>query len=395
MTKIWEKGHVTNKKIGEYTVGNDYILDMQLLPYDILASKAHAKMLCSCNYITKDELTKLDNAFDALLDLYKEGKFSIKQEEEDCHTAIENYLIGELGDVGKKIHLARSRNDQVLTALRLLYLDKLKSTLKTAKELQKSISEFAKKNKNVQMPGYTHMRKAMPTTIDTLAFAYMAMLDDDILLAESALKTLNKNPLGSAAGYGVPLKIDRMLTAKEMNFVKVQENPIHCGNSRGKYESLVAYTMFSFMQTLNRIASDLLLFTTTEFGFFKLPVEVCTGSSIMPQKANPDVLELVRGNAHVVHGNLIAINGIMLNLTSGFQRDYQLTKGPVLQSLKIAEDSLKIMALAFSKLETNKDNLKKAMTSELFATEKAYKLVVEKGMTFRDAYKQITKEIQF
>ncbi|MFH1260541.1 MAG: argininosuccinate lyase [Candidatus Micrarchaeota archaeon] len=393
MTKIWEKENTKVKKeVEAYTVGEDYILDMQLLPYDIKASKAHAKMLYSNGYLTKQELGQLLDALKELEKLVLDGKFKIKQEEEDCHTAIENFLIQKLGDAGKKIHTARSRNDQVLTALRLLYIDKLATVMANAKSLQKQISVFAKENKGMQMPGYTHMRKAMPTTVDTLTLAYVAMLDDDITMAKSVLAVLDKNPLGSAAGYGVPLRIDRGITTKELGFETVQENPIHCGNSRGKYESMVVYCLFGFMQTLNKIASDIILFSTSEFGFFKLPHDVCTGSSIMPQKANPDVLELIRGNSHVLHGNLVTINGICLNLMSGFHRDYQLTKGPALNSIKITNDSIGMMTLVFAGLKTDKKRLEDAMTPELYATEKAYKLV-EQGIPFRDAYKKIAKEI--
>lgn len=395
MSKIWEKGHgKINKEIEDYTVGNDPLLDMELLPYDLKASKAHAKMLCACGYITRSELKQLLSALDEIADLYKKGKFKVNKQDEDGSTAIENFLVNKLGDTGKKIHTARSRNDQTLVSVRLYLIDKIKQTIREIKTLQKSIKSFAKKYKSIQMPGYTHMRKAMPTTVDTLALAYVDMLSDGLMELESSLKILDKNPLGSAAGYGVPIKIDREITTKELGFSKTQENPIACANSRGKYESLVIYSMFSIMQTLNRIATDLILFSTSEFGFFKLPINMCTGSSIMPQKANPDVLELVRANSHVVHGCLITVNGITLNLMSGYQRDYQLTKEPVIKSLKIANNSIKIMSLVFSGLKVNKEKLKQAMTKELFATEKAYKLV-EKGIPFRDAYKQVAKEIKF
>jgi len=232
----------------------------------------------------------------------------------------------------------------------------------------------------------------MPTTVDMLALAYHDMLSDDLQLLDSVLKTLDSNPLGSAAGYGVPLKIDRRMTAKEIGFAKVQENPIHCANTRGKYEALAISACFSLMQTLNKMATDLALFTMEEFGFFKLPKDICTGSSIMPQKQNPDVLELVRGNAHVVHGCLVTVNGLVLNLPTGYNRDFQLAKEPMMKSLKITNESLKIMTKIFSRLETDNSRLKTAMTSELYATEKAYKLV-EKGMPFREAYKKVAEEL--
>ena len=393
MSKLWQKkGIELDKDVEAYTVGIDYVLDNELLPYDIQASKAHAKMLHACGYLTKDELGKLLAGLEEIAGLHQNGKFVVKQDDEDSHTAIENYLVKKLGDTGKKIHTARSRNDQSMTMIRLYMLDKLGQLKYQAKQLQSTLSDFAEKNKGVPMPGYTHMRKAMPTTVDMLALAYHDMLSDDLQLLDSVLKTLDSNPLGSAAGYGVPLKIDRRMTAKEIGFAKVQENPIHCANTRGKYEALAISACFSLMQTLNKMATDLALFTMEEFGFFKLPKDICTGSSIMPQKQNPDVLELVRGNAHVVHGCLVTVNGLVLNLPTGYNRDFQLAKEPMMKSLKITNESLKIMTKIFSRLETDNSRLKTAMTSELYATEKAYKLV-EKGMPFREAYKKVAEEL--
>jgi len=393
MSKLWQKkGIELDKDVEAYTVGIDYILDNELLPYDLQASKAHAKMLHACGYLTKDELGKLLAGLEEIAGLHQNGKFVVKQDDEDSHTAIENYLVKKLGDTGKKIHTARSRNDQSMTMIRLYMLDKLGQLKYQAKQLQSTLSDFAEKNKGVPMPGYTHMRKAMPTTVDMLALAYHDMLSDDLQLLDSVLKTLDSNPLGSAAGYGVPLKIDRRMTAKEIGFAKVQENPIHCANTRGKYEALAISACFSLMQTLNKMATDLALFTMEEFGFFKLPKDICTGSSIMPQKQNPDVLELVRGNAHVVHGCLVTVNGLVLNLPTGYNRDFQLAKEPMMKSLKITNESLKIMTKIFSRLETDNSRLKTAMTSELYATEKAYKLV-EKGMPFREAYKKVAEEL--
>jgi len=392
LAKLWQrKGKDMEPDAEKYTVGNDYILDAELIPYDIRASKAHAKMLAAKGYLSKKELNSLLKGLDEIGTLHSQGKFVIKAEDEDCHTAIENYLVTLFGDVGKKIHTARSRNDQSMTALRLLFMDKLAQIVRDAEALQTALGEFSKNNKGVPMPGYTHMRKAMPTTVNTLVQAYQDMISDDIALIKSVLDIINKNPLGSAAGFGVPLDIDRTMTTKELGFASVQLNPIHCANSRGKYESLVAYSLFSIMQSLNKIAIDLILFSMPEFGYITLPPSMCTGSSIMPQKQNPDVLELVRANAHIVHGNLVKINGIILNLPSGYNRDFQLTKGPVLESLHITSASLRIMTKLFRKLETENQKLKAAMTPELFATMRVYDLV-KKGMPFRDAYKKVASD---
>jgi len=390
--KLWQKKGKLDPEVEGFTVGNDYVLDAELLPYDLKASKAHARMLQSCGYLTKKELKGILAVLDELGKLHSKGKFPIRPEDEDCHTAIENYLIKKLGEAGKKIHTARSRNDQSMTALRLLYVEWMKAILKEAKSLQKSIKAFAKKNKG-QMPGYTHTRKAMPASVEMLANAYSDMLQDDTSTLSCTLKLLDKCPLGSAAGFGSPLEINRKMTAKELGFSLVQDNPIHCANSRGRYESAVTYGMLCLMQSLNRMATDLIYFTAPEFGFFSLPQELCTGSSIMPQKQNPDVLELVRAKAHVVHGNLVQINGMVMNLPSGYNRDYQLTKEPTLRSLQIAFNSLRIMNKIFSKMKADKKRLKNAMTPELFATEKAYKLV-KKGVPFREAYRKVAQEFQ-
>ena len=394
MSKLWQKkDEPLDPEVEKYTVGNDYILDLELLPYDLMASKAHAKMLEKMGYASEGELKQLITGLDEISQMHTQGKFEIKPEDEDCHTAIENYLTNRFGDVGKKIHTARSRNDQSMTAIRLLMMDRLKAVEKQITELQKQLESFAIKNKGKAMPGYTHMRKAMPSSVDMLFFAYRDMLGDDKLMLKSVLSLINKNPLGSAAGYGVPLKIDREMTAKELGFASTQDNPIHCANSRGKYESIVVFSLNCIMQSLNKMASDLILFTMPEFGFFTLPKNVTTGSSIMPQKQNPDVLELVRANSHVVNGHLATINGIIPNLPSGYNRDFQLTKEPLLKSFKITMDSLKVMSIVISGLGTQDSRLKTALTPELYATEKTYKLV-EKGMPFREAYQKVAQEIE-
>lgn len=388
--KLWRKKGVNLDPDAEaYTVGMDYVLDMELLPYDIKASKAHARMLQKQGYLSRDELKALLQGLDEISRLRAQGKFTIRREDEDCHTAIESFLVERCGDAGKKIHAARSRNDQSLTALRLYMLDNLRGILDGAAGLKKALKALSKSK--APMPGYTHMRKAMPSSVGMLFSAYMDMVDDDIAHIGAVISILDKNPLGSAAGYGVPLKIDRGMTTKELGFAKLQENPIHCANSRGKYESLAVSGLLSLMQSLNRMASDLMLFSMPEFGFFTLPASLCTGSSIMPQKRNPDVLELLRANAHIVHGDLLKIDSIIMGLPSGYNRDYQLTKGPLIESMGIASASLGMMTKMVSGLSIDEDALGKAMTKELYATEKAYGLI-EKGMPFREAYKKIAED---
>jgi len=383
MGKIWDKGYNLDKDVEDYTVGKDYILDQVLLPYDIQASIAHAQMLEGCGYLTKEESAALVSALETLA---KEG-LEIKKEDEDSHTAIEKYLTQKLGEVGKKIHTARSRNDQCLVAMRLYLLDNL-GKLET--QLKSLIKEL-KSKEDLPMPGYTHTQKAMPSSSGMLFSAYSDSLEDDLVLLQALKKILDKNPLGSAAGYGVPLKINKESTTKKLGFAKTQENPIHCANSRGKYELLALNVLSSIMLDLNKMASDLILFSTSEFRFFTLPKTLCTGSSIMPQKVNPDPLEVVRANYHVVAGYQSMVGGICSNLISGYHRDFQLTKGPILNSMETTLSSAKVMGKIVSGLKLNKEKMKAAMTEELYATEKAY-MLVEQGVPFREAYKKVSEE---
>lgn len=389
--KLWRKaGARLDAGIERYTVGKDHRLDLELLPFDLQASAAHAKMLRSCGYLSRAELGKLLRGLREAQRLHARGRFPIRPQDEDCHTAIENFLTRRLGAVGGKIHTARSRNDQALTALRLLMKARLQEIGRSTRRLQAAIAAFAARCAGLAMPGYTHMRKAMPTTVDTLALAWRDMLEDDLLLLRAVLAVLDKSPLGSAAGFGVPLRIDRKRTAKELGFAAVQENPIHCANSRARYEALAVQAVYGVMKTLNRAASDLALFTMSEFGFFRLAPQHCTGSSIMPHKRNPDVLELVRAQAHAVRGYLLWIDGLTLDRPSGYHRDYQLAKEPLLESLRIAAESLEIMEKVVSGLTADPERLAAAMTEELYATEKACRLV-EKGVPFRRAYRMVAE----
>lgn len=382
MAKLWQKGYTLDKDIEVYTAGEDYLLDQVLLPYDITASIAHAKMLAKCGYLSSGEAKAIVKELEAIA---KTG-LEISKEDEDCHTVLENLLVKRLGKTGEKVHTARSRNDQVLVAMRLYLKDSLKQTGMEVKELVKALRKKAKAGQ--PMPGYTHTRKAMPSSAGMLFAAHADMLEEELVLLAAVGKIIDQNPLGSAAGYGVPLKIDRAMTTRLLGFAKTQDNPIYCANSRGKTEMLVVGALTQVMLDLNRIASDLILFSCPEFGFFQLPREYCTGSSIMPQKVNPDPLELVRANYHVVVGHYAAISGICSNLISGYHRDYQLTKGPAIRSVMITLGSLKVMAKIMNGLKMDRKKMREAMTPEIYATTRAYKLV-EKGVPFREAYRKI------
>jgi len=389
--KLWEKKYQLNKQIESYTVGNDYIIDQKLVKYDCQGSIAHVKMLKKIGILTNDECDKLIMALYEIIKIDNNGTFIIEQEQEDCHTAIENFLVKKLGDIGKKVHTARSRNDQVLTALRLYYKDEIDIISHLIDKLVETLVLFKEKYGNIKIPGYTHMQKAMPSSIDLWIEAFIDSMSDNKIMLKDMSKLIDQSPLGTGAGYGLPIKVDKQFTSEILGFKKVQNNPIYAQNSRGKFESSILHSLSMIMFDLNKIASDLILFSMQEFGFFELPDEICIGSSIMPQKKNPDVLELLRAKYHTILSYEFEIKNIISNLTSGYNRDLQLTKNPTIKGFEITKESLSVICLVIDKLKVNKENCKKAMTEELYATEKAYELV-EKGIPFRDAYKKISKE---
>jgi len=389
--KLWEKNYKLNKKIEEYTVGNDYIIDQKLVKYDCIASIAHAKMLCKINILTKDECKKIVKKLKEIIKLDIEDLFKINKEDEDCHTAIEKFLIKELGKTGKKIHTGRSRNDQVLTALRLYYKDELKFVIESVNNLIGALESLKEKFGDIEIPGYTHMKKAMPSSINLWCNAFIESMNDDVTLLNFIYEHIDKSPLGTGAGYGIPIEVDREFTAGLLGFQKIQKNPLYVQNSRGKFESLILHGLNNIMLVLNKLSMDVLLFGTSEFGFMEFPSEFCTGSSIMPHKKNLDALELIRANYHKTVGFEFEIKNIIGNLISGYNRDLQLTKEPTIKGFNITKDSLEVMNFLLMELKVNKNKCKEAMTKELYATKKIYDLV-GKGFTFRDAYKKISKE---
>ncbi|MCK4437380.1 argininosuccinate lyase, partial [bacterium] len=370
--KLWEKGYQLNKEIEKFSVGEDYLLDKELVKADVLGSIAHARMLAGIKVLRQTEFRKLKGALLEILKLNKEGKFIISQEDEDVHTAVENYLTERLGDLGKKIHTARSRNDQVIVDLRLYSKRKLLDIKEAVLRFCQGLLTFCQKNKEVPMPGYTHSRKAMPSSVALWAGAFLESLLDDLILIESAYKINNQCPLGSAASYGVSLNIDRQLTSELLGFEKVQNNVLYVNNSRGKMEAAVLSSLSQVMSDLSKLAEDLILWTREEFGFFTLPDELCPGSSIMPQKKNPAALELIRAKSSAVYSYLFEVMNILNGLPSGYNRDLQLTKEPLMKGLEATESSLRICCLIISRLKVNKENLNEALTPELFATDEVY-----------------------
>ena len=389
--KLWNESNL-NKEIEDFTVGEDYILDQKLVKYDCLASIAHAKMLGKIGILKKKEVKKLVKELDNIIELDRKGKFKIKKEQEDCHTAIENYLTRKLGDLGKKIHTGRSRNDQVLVALRLYYREKLNENKRLITKLIQTFKKFLRRYGKIKLPGYTHTRKAMPSSVALWGNSFIDSMKDSLKILNLALELINQSPLGTGPGYGMPyLKLDRRFTAKLLGFKKVQRNPIYTQNSRGKFESTILHALSQIMFDLNKIATDLIIFSMPEFGYFEIPKEFCTGSASMPQKRNPDALELVRAKYHTLTAYEFQIKNTISNLLSGYSRDLQLTKEPVMKGLELTKENLSIMNLIISGLKVNRENCQKALTGEVFATEEVYQLV-KKGVPYREAYRKISKK---
>ncbi len=388
MSKLWQKNYELNELIEEFTVGIDYILDQKLIPSDCVASMAHARMLESIGILTADENTALAKGLLQILKEHKAGNFPILRSDEDGHTAIENRLVELAGDAGKKIHTGRSRNDQVVTALRVYGRSKVLQMIREGGVLVESLLALAEKHASTPMPGRTHMQIAMPSSVGLWAAGYAEEINDILALLSSSWEILDQNPLGAAAGYGVPLKLDRAMTAELMGFSRVQNNVIYVNNSRGKMELMVLDLLDQLMLSMSKMAQDLILFSLPEFGYFSLPAELCSGSSIMPQKKNPDGLELMRAKAGTVSACGTQVRNILRSLPSGYNRDFQETKEPFLKGCDITLQSLRVMTLTFEKLEVNPEKLKAGFSKDIYATDAALELVAG-GMSFRDAYKEV------
>lgn len=392
MAQLWKKDYQVNDEIIKFTVGNDFELDQRMVRQDALGSIAHAKMLMKIKALAINEFKKLQRELRNIINLDKQGKFKVKPEDEDVHTAIENHLVAKLGDLGKKIHTARSRNDQVVVNTRLYNKEKLQDIYKHTLNLIDVIYKSAKKYEFVPMPGYTHMQRAMPASVGMWMGSFAEALLDDLKVMQTAYEINDQCPLGSAAGFGVNLNIDREFTSKLLGFKKLQNNSMYVSYGRGKIDAHILYALYSIMNTLAKLANDILIFSMSEFQFIKLPDKFCTGSSIMPQKKNGDVFELTRGKCKVMLGYLIQEIEIFTPLLSGYNRDTQLTKEPLIKGLELAENTIKIMALTVNELHVNKENCKKALSTDIFATDYALDLV-KKGMPFRDAYRDVAKHL--
>ncbi len=391
--KLWEKGIPVNKAIEEFTVGNDRELDIYLAPHDILGSMAHVTMLESVGLIEKDELPVL---LSALKNLYKTAtnkKFAIDAGVEDVHSQVELLLTKELGDLGKKIHSGRSRNDQVLLDLKLFTRDAIREIVETASSLIDILLQRAEGTKHVLMPGYTHLQVAMPSSFGLWFGAYAESLTDDLDVLLSAYRIVNQNPLGSAAGYGSSFPLNRQLTTDLLGFRKMNYNVVYAQMGRGKTEKIVSFALGNLASTLSKLAFDVCLFMSQNFDFVRLPAEFTTGSSIMPHKKNPDVFELIRARCNKLQGVPNQISLVINNLPSGYFRDLQMVKEVFLPSFKELNDCLIIASLALQNITVNEKILDDSKYDFIFSVEEVNKLVLQ-GVPFREAYKIVGSQIE-
>ncbi|MBX2819297.1 MAG: argininosuccinate lyase [Rhodothermaceae bacterium] len=389
---LWKKDTAVVDWVTRFTVGEDYRWDTLLIGYDIIGTRAHAEGLFETGIFSLDEIRAIDNVLVQLTDLVEKGLIKVTPQDEDCHTVIEGYLTKELGDIGKKIHTGRSRNDQVLTALRLFMRDGLREIGKKLIAITDRLCVLGDTYKSSIMPGYTHYQRAMPTTAGLWALGFAELMVSDLQSLLHALGQINTSPLGSAAGYGVPLMdLPREKNAERLGFASIQTNVTATQLSRGKLELHAVHALIQVAATFNRIASDLILYNTTEYGFVELPVEFCTGSSIMPQKKNPDVLELVRANYHRLLAEMQVLLTLPANLPSGYHRDLQLTKEAIMRSILLCDDTAQALLNLLPGVTFNEARMKEATSPELFATQIALEKVLA-GIPFRDAYRDAAKE---
>jgi argininosuccinate lyase len=388
MKKLWHKNYTQNEIAEMYCFARSAVLDNRLVRADALGSIAHAKMLAEIGILTESEFAALKKGLLEILELNEKGDFKIGEHDEDVHTKVENYLTEKAGNAAKKIHTARSRNDQVALDLRLFAKEELFGIFESASEL---VIEFQKKgidHEFVPMPGYTHMQKAMPSSVGMWMGSFAESLLDDLKLLKGAFENTDQSPLGAGASYGVSLPIKRQLVSDLLGFEKVINNSLYTQAARVKFEIAIMHACSQIMITLSRFAQDILLYTTSEYNFFKVADELCSGSSIMPQKKNLDIMEVLRARSHMVIGHTETASSIIAGLPSGYNVDFGETKELFIDCMDITRDSIGIVKLVIESLEVNKEALEKAMTPDLFAAHAAYELV-KKGMPFRDAYKEI------
>ncbi len=393
MAKLWAKGYELDAIVEKFTVGEDYRLDMDLLRWDCIGSMAHAAMLNRIGVLSDEEAAALKKRLGEIIARFEAGEFVIRPEDEDVHTAVEGDLIQTLGDVGKKLHTARSRNDQVILDLRLYMRDKLLAMADAACDMAGTLLEFAERHKEVPLVGRTHFQRAMPSSVGLWAGAIAESLLDDIKLLRAAYAIADQCPLGSAASYGVNLPIDRQFVSDSLGFDRVQNNVLYVNNSRGKVEAIILSALVQIMNDLSKLSSDVILWSMPEFGCFTLPAEFCPGSSLMPQKRNPGPFELTRAKAATVQAMLVQVMEITRPLISGYHRDFQETKKPFMHGVETTLAALQVCALCMKGVRVNTEQCIASFSSEVFATDRVLELVKE-GVPFRDAYRQVAKALE-
>jgi argininosuccinate lyase len=393
MTRLWDKGTPPDERVLEYTAGEDHALDERLVPYDVRASIAHAEMLHAQRRLSAEDLAAIRNALEALAAEHARGEWHIELTEEDGQTALERRLSARLGAAGERIHLGRSRNDQVLTALRLYLRDTVAGLGAGAVKVAETLEALAARESATLLPGYTHMQQAMPSSVALWAQGFAAEIRDDAAGLESVLRRIDRNPLGSAAGYGTPgLPIDREATRARLGFASVHEPVTAVQLSRGKAEAQLLLEITLLSNDLSRFAADVLLFSTGEFGFIALPEAFTTGSSIMPQKKNPDVFELIRGRSATAQACLLEALAVCAKLPSGYQRDLQLLKFPLFRGIDLALATLDILPAVITALVFRPEAIR--LDPAIHAAEEANRLVVSEGIPFREAYRRVAARLR-
>ena len=391
--KLWEKNYEVNAEIDRFTVGRDREMDLYLAPYDVMGSMAHITMLETIGLLSSDELRQLLAELRAIYREAAEGRFEIEDGVEDVHSQVELMLTRRLGDMGKKIHSGRSRNDQVLVDLKLFTRQQLRDIAELVKVLFDELIAKSNELKDVLMPGYTHLQVAMPSSFGLWFGAYAESLCDDMLFLQAAYRMTNRNPLGSAAGYGSSFPLNRQLTTDLLGFDSMDYNVVYAQMGRGKTERNVAFAMATIAGTLAKLAFDACLFNSQNFGFVRLPKECTTGSSIMPHKKNPDVFELIRAKCNKLQALPTQVTLIMNNLPVGYFRDLQIIKEVFLPAFDELKDCLNMTAYIINRMEVNRNILDNPIYDPIFSVEEVNRLAAE-GMPFRDAYKKVGLEIE-
>jgi argininosuccinate lyase len=393
MTRLWDKGAPLDDRVLRYTAGEDFALDERLVRYDVRASIAHAEMLHEQKLLSETDLEAIRGGLTALADEHAQGLWNIELSDEDGQTALERRLTDRIGPAGGRVHLGRSRNDQVLTALRLYLRDAVEELSVGSLAVAAALERLAERERATLLPGYTHMQQAMPSSVALWAGGFAAEIRDDAAGLNQVRRRLGKSPLGSAAGYGTPgLPLDRGSTRGKLGFAEVQEPVTAVQLSRGKAEAALLFEIALLMQDLGRFAADVLLFYTQEFGFIELPDAFTTGSSIMPQKRNPDVFELIRGRSATAQACLAEALGLCAKLPSGYQRDLQLLKVPLFRGIDLTQQTVGLLPAALDAMRFRPDRIR--LDPAIHAAEEANRLVVTEGIPFREAYRRVAAKLK-